>query len=72
MNYINIRELFHNAEDSYEIVRRLKKYERYGIKSVYIKRYYRIAIRYMMHIVVSKSQEGYSIEEIYKELQNQY
>lgn len=72
MNYVNARDLFHGAVDSYDVVRRLKRYEKCGIKFIYIRNHNRKSLRHMMYIVVNKSKEGYSLQEIYHELYNQY
>lgn len=71
MNYVNARELFNKSTDSYDAVRRLKRYENAGIKFIYVKNQTRIAVRYMMYIIVAKSNEGYSLQEIYDELLHQ-
>ncbi len=72
MNYVNARELFNKSTNSYDAVNRLKRYENAGIKFIYVKNHIRIAVRYMMYIIVTKSNEGYSLQEIYNELLHQY
>jgi len=72
MNYVNAKDLFLNSTDSYEAVRKLKRYENAGIKFIYVRNHNRIAVRYMMYIIVSKTEEGYSLKEIYNELLNWY
>lgn len=72
MKYVNAKELFNKSTDSYDAVRRLKRYENAGIKFIYVKNHIRIAVRYMMYIIVSKTDEGYSLDEIYNELLHQY
>lgn len=72
MNYVNARELFNLSKDSFDAVRRLKRYENAGIKFIYVKNQIRISPRYMMYIIVNKTKEGYSLEEIYNELLHQY
>lgn len=72
MNYVNAQELFNKSEDSYDAIRRLKRYENAGVKFIYVKNHIRISIRYMMYIIVSQSKEGYSLPEIYNELLHHY
>jgi len=72
MNYVNARELFSKSTNSYEAVRQLKRYEKTGVKFIYVKNHIRIGLRNMMRIIVSKSQEGYSLSEIYNYLLNEY
>lgn len=72
MNYVNARELFNKSTNSYDVVRRLKRYEKMGIKFIYVRNHIRIGLRYMMYIVVTKSNEGYSLQEIYNYLLNDY
>jgi DNA-binding Lrp family transcriptional regulator len=65
LNYVNVRDLFYKATDSYDVLNRLKKYEKNGIRFVYVNNRNRINLRYMMYILVGKSKEGYSLEDIY-------
>ena len=68
MNYVNAKKLFSISKDSYDAIKHLKRYERAGIKFIYVRNEVRINIRYMMYIIVSKTKDGYSLSQIYDEL----
>lgn len=72
LNYINIRDVFTDCDNSYDVIKKLKRYERCGANHVYVSQFKKIAIRWAMHLIIEKSQEGYSLEDTAYYLRHYY
>ncbi len=70
LNYINAKELFNDAENSYEVIRRVKRATSKGIEYIYIRNRNRMTPKRFMFIVVDMCQKGYSLQETYNYLYN--
>lgn len=72
LNYINIRDAFAGCDNSYEVVKRLKTCRENGAIHLYVHQFQRISLGRAMYIIVSMSQEGYTLSEIRHYLETLY